>query len=72
MKTQLAGLRADTQTCGGCQGTRGPAVLGRSAQHDRPSPHQVKGTREERAPGWKQPEKKKPARMEAMEKEPGS
>lgn len=26
MKTQLAGLRAATQTCGGCQGTRGPAV----------------------------------------------
>lgn len=26
MKTQLAGLRAATQTCGGCQGPRGPAV----------------------------------------------
>lgn len=26
MKTQLAGLRAATQTCGGCQGTWDPAV----------------------------------------------
>lgn len=64
MKTQLAGLRAATQTCGGCQGTRGPAVPNvntRSKGHGRKEPR-----------GGNDPKKKKPARMEAIEKEPES
>lgn len=50
MKTQLAGLRAATQTCGGCQGTRGPAVPNvntRSKGHGRKEPRGGKKTSED-------------------------
>lgn len=58
-----------------CRSVGSYADVRRMPRHAGPSSaerqHQVKGTREERAPGWKRPEKK-PARMEAMEKEPES
>lgn len=55
MKTQLAGLRAATQTCGGCQGTWDPAVPNvntRSKGHGRKEPRGGNDPKKNQR-GWK-------------------